>query len=337
MAKNIAAVKSSPYRAAYALDDEISWGHFVHPTMWYVTDDKAAYPAWLKEIYGPDAPRRERWVTYEDIRPKLASWSVKDFDASPLMDQWTFNDSYWNNFIGDLVEYSNRLDPAHALRLGGRPVAQCLRRLRLRQDHAQGAVPGSRTTSAVRRRSFVPSTRTTPSRRSRPISIAHSADTIWQTWYYLAHGNRGFIGWVEKWFDGTTPKPWHAEVAPHFREAGQKIGPLDERRRMAARRRGDLLQPCVDPARLDHGRGGPRQDLGQPQRRRPHRLRAPGPQGLGEHAPRLRLAVQLHQLRRRDPERRSGGIQGADPAGLPVPVGRRGRSASARSSRPAAR
>ena len=32
-------------------------------------------------------------------------------------------------------------------------------------------------------------------------------DDIWQTWYYLAHGNRGFIGWVEGWFDGTTPKP----------------------------------------------------------------------------------------------------------------------------------
>ncbi|MFW1461709.1 hypothetical protein ACEWA6_24215, partial [Vibrio parahaemolyticus] len=50
MKTNIAAVKSSKYRAAYALDDELSWGHFVHPTMWNVTDDAAAYPAWLKEI-----------------------------------------------------------------------------------------------------------------------------------------------------------------------------------------------------------------------------------------------------------------------------------------------
>jgi hypothetical protein len=51
-------------------------------------------------------------------------------------------------------------------------------------------------------------------------------DTIWQTWYYLAHGNRGFIGWVDKWFDGKTPKPWHDQVAPTFREANDKIGPL---------------------------------------------------------------------------------------------------------------
>jgi hypothetical protein len=50
-------------------------------------------------------------VTYEDIRPKLSGWSVKEFDASPLMDQWSFNDSYWNNFVGDLVEYSNAVDP----------------------------------------------------------------------------------------------------------------------------------------------------------------------------------------------------------------------------------
>src|SRR5690606_3599998 len=52
------------------------------------------------------------------------------------------------------------------------------------------------------------------------------ADSIWQTWYYLAHGNRGFIGWVQDWFDGTTPKDWHAQVAPTYREAVEKIGPL---------------------------------------------------------------------------------------------------------------
>ena len=55
----------------------------------------------------------------------------------------------------------------------------------------------------------------------------HSAeDDIWQTWYYLAHGNRGHIGWVEGWFDGTTPKAWHDVVAPAYLEAGKKIGPL---------------------------------------------------------------------------------------------------------------
>jgi hypothetical protein len=63
------------------------------------------------------------------------------------------------------------------------------------------------------------------------------ADTVWQTWYYLAQGNRGFIGWVEKWFTGNpaeptldavrkVAQPWQAQVAPTYLEAGSKIGPL---------------------------------------------------------------------------------------------------------------
>ena len=56
---SIDGVKRSPNRAAYALDDEISWGHFIHPCMWCVTDDKAAYAKWLSEIYGPNPPKRE--------------------------------------------------------------------------------------------------------------------------------------------------------------------------------------------------------------------------------------------------------------------------------------
>jgi hypothetical protein len=225
MAQSIGAVKSSPQRAAYALDDELSWGHFVHPTMWCVTDDASAYSTWLKDVYGADAPKRERWLTYEDIRPKLAGWSVKDFDASPLMDQWTFNDSYWNNFIGDLVEASNRLDPDTPCgwvggqspnAFGGYDYAKVMRKVQFLESYNIG---GSQSII----RSFNP-------HNGIPTVTTHfhrrSDDTSWQVWYYLAHGNRGFIGWVEKWFDGTTPKPWHAEVAPHYLAAGQKIGPL---------------------------------------------------------------------------------------------------------------
>lgn len=103
---HIAKVKTSPYRAAYALDDELSWGFFVHPCMWQATDDGAAYLTWLREIYGPAAPTPTRWISYNEIWPHLAGWSLSNFDASPLMDQWTFNDSIWNNLIGDLVTLS---------------------------------------------------------------------------------------------------------------------------------------------------------------------------------------------------------------------------------------
>jgi hypothetical protein len=222
---NIANVKSSPYRAAYALDDEISWGHFVHPTMWCVTDDKSAYASWLKEIYGPNAPQRDKWITYNDIWPKLSSWTIAEFDASPLMDQWTFNDSYWLNFIGDLVEYANSIDPhtpagfvggQSPSPFGGYDYAKVMRKVQFLEAYNIG---GSQSII----RSFNPHNAipTVTSEFHRA-----SDDDIWQTWYYLAHGNRGFIGWVDQWFDGKTPKPWHDQVAPTNLEAANKIGPL---------------------------------------------------------------------------------------------------------------
>lgn len=219
------AVKDSPNRAAYALDDELSWGHFVHPIMWCVTDDKAAYPAWLKEVYGAHPPERAKWVTYEDVRPKLAEWKVKDFDASPLLDQWSFNDSYWNNFLGDLVEYSNSVDPDTPCgyvggqspnAFGGYDYAKLMKKVQFLEAYNIG---GSQSVI----RSFNP-------HNAIPTVTTHfhqkADDTAWQTWYYLAHGNKGFIGWVDGWFEGKTPKAWHAEVAPNYKQAGEKIGPL---------------------------------------------------------------------------------------------------------------
>jgi len=223
---NVSQVKSSPFRAAYALDDEVSWGHFVHPAMWRVTDDPAAYPAWLAEVYGAGtAPMRDRWVTYEDIRPHLPTWSVLDFEASPLMDQWSFNDSYWCNFLGGLVEYANSQDPDTPCGIvggqapnafGGYDYAKLMRKLQYIEAYNLGS-------SQALVRSFNPHN-AVPAVTSTFHQSAE--DDIWQTWYYLAHGNRGHIGWVENWFDGPTPRSWQEVVAPHYLEAGQKIGPL---------------------------------------------------------------------------------------------------------------
>ncbi len=224
--RNIGAARTSTNRAAYALDDEPSWGHFVHPTMWQITDDTAAYPRWLEEVYGKGkAPKRDKWISYEDIRKQLATWSIAEFDASPLMDQWSFNDSWWCNYVGGLVEYANTIDPAAPCGLvggqqpsafGGYDYAKLMRKVQFIESYNLGS-------SQAIIRSFNPG-------NALPTVTTHFhrdvADTIWQTWYYLAHGNRGHIGWVEKWFDGETPKPWHAEVAPSYLEAGKKIGPL---------------------------------------------------------------------------------------------------------------
>ncbi|KPK85397.1 MAG: hypothetical protein AMJ81_03660 [Phycisphaerae bacterium SM23_33] len=224
--KHVSNVKSSPYRAAYALDDEISWGHFVHPCMWQVTDDPQAYPKWLAEIYGSEnAPRPAGWISYEAVWPKLKTWSVKTFDASRLMDQWTFNDACWTNFLGELVEYANSIDPDTPCgfvggqspnAFGGYDYARLMRKVQFIESYNIG---GSQAVI----RSFNP-------HNALPTVTTHfhknARDTVWQVWYYLAHGNRGFIGWVQAWFDGKTPKPWHAQVAPHYRQANETIGPL---------------------------------------------------------------------------------------------------------------
>ena len=222
---NLEQVKASPFRAAYALDDEASWGHFVHPAMWRITDDPNAYAAWLREIYGPAAPQRGQWITYDEIRPHLASWSLREFDASPLMDQWSFNDSHWCCFLGDLVEYANTVDPDTPCGIvggqapnafGGYDYAKLMRKIQYIEAYNLGS-----SQSIIR--SFNP-------HHAIPAVTSHFhqsvEDDIWQVWYYLAHGNRGHIGWVENWFEGQTPRPWLEAVAPHFREAGQKIGPL---------------------------------------------------------------------------------------------------------------
>ncbi|NRA36992.1 MAG: hypothetical protein HRU15_02525, partial [Planctomycetes bacterium] len=78
MKKNIGAFKSSPYRSAYALDDEISWGSFVKPCMWRVTDD-GPYRTWLKEIYGAgNAPKNPGWISYNNLRKTLDNSKLKD-------------------------------------------------------------------------------------------------------------------------------------------------------------------------------------------------------------------------------------------------------------------
>ena len=226
--KSIGNLKASPMRAAYALDDEISWGHFVHPCMWRVTDDAAAYPAWLKEVYGPQAPQRAGWIGYNDIRGKLSGWDVATFDASPLMDQWTFNDSYWNNFLGDLVAYANSVDPATPCgfvggqcpnAFGGYDYAKIMRKIQYLEAYNIAGV------QAIIR-SFNPHNSIPTVTSFFYNKEAGLADAEWQAWYYLAQGNRGHIAWVEGWFDGKTPKDWIQKIAPTYQECSQKIGPL---------------------------------------------------------------------------------------------------------------
>ncbi len=225
--QNVEAVKQSPLRSAYALDDEISAGSFVRPYNWRLIENYAPYHSWLMEVYGQgQTPEYEKpWITYNDIRKKLPVWTIGEFDCGQLMDQWTFNDAYWANYLGDLVEYANSVDPSTPCgfvggqspnAMGGYDYARLMRKIQFIEAYNIGS-------SQAVIRSFNP-------HNALPTVTTHFhrsvKDSIWQSWYYIAQGNRGHIGWVQDWFDGTTPKAWHQSLAPHYREISEKIGPL---------------------------------------------------------------------------------------------------------------
>jgi hypothetical protein len=232
--ERIDSVKDSPFRTAYGLDDEISWGSFVKPCFWQVTDDESAYKKWLEEIYGKGkAPNHAGWIGYNDVREKLPEWTIGTFDASQLMDELTFNDSHWNNFLGDLVDYANSVDPEIPVgyegaqspnAFGGFDYAKLTRKVQWLEPYNIG---GSLSVF----RSFNPKNAmpavTTYFFNKKAGPKAGAADGVWQAWFHLAHGNRGMIGWVEGWFDKKgNPAEWHKDLAPSYKAIEDKIAPL---------------------------------------------------------------------------------------------------------------
>ncbi len=219
---SITNLKDSPNRGAYALDDEISWGHFNNPCMWRVTDDAAAYPKWLEEIYGKDkAPKRPNWVSYNDFFPKLRELDIAGFDASPLMDQWTFNDAYFNNFVGDLVEYANTLDgetPCGFVggqlpdAFGGFDYARVCRKIQFIESYGANEYVRGMNPMCL---------------NAATLFYNNTNDTIWQSWSQVASGQHAMICWVDdNWWQSGKPKPFLDEMAPTWKELTQKIAPL---------------------------------------------------------------------------------------------------------------
>jgi hypothetical protein len=233
--ERITRLKTSPMRAAYALDDEPSWGYLVAPCMWRLSEDPDAFATWLESVYGSaGAPEREEWITYDAIQPRLARWAIRDFDCSRLMDQWSYNDSCWSNFIGGLVRHGNTIDPETPCGLvgcqnpspfGGYDYAKLMKKIQFIEAYDLG---GSQAIIRSFNRGNVMPVVTTHFRRFDPADPLEVTHTIWQVWYYLAHGNAGMIGWVDGWFDEETKEPhkWHDLAGRHYLEAGKKIGPL---------------------------------------------------------------------------------------------------------------
>jgi hypothetical protein len=211
---------------AYALDDEISWGAFVTPLPWRINGDDAAYGRWLRQYYGGDDAPRPQFVTPDFTRRQLDR-TLGQLDFAPLLDRMSYNDSVWANFIGELVATANAADPdtpcgfvgGQAPNLwGGYDYAKLSKKIQFIEAYDLGS-------SAAIIRSFNPG-------NAMPVVTTHfhddrrgTANDIWQAWHYFAHGNRGMIGWVDGWFDGTKPRPWLEEFRGTLKELSSVQGP----------------------------------------------------------------------------------------------------------------
>ena len=223
MDKRVAGLKKSPMRAAYALDDEISWGFFVQPIAWRVNDDDAAYEKWLSVYYGGKAPAAQ-YVSPEFTKAQLNN-PIKNLDFSPLTDRITYNDGVWANFLGTLVEHSNTLDPLTPCGFvggqdpnmwGGFDYVKLCKKIQFIEAYLGTAQSLIRSFNPL-----IPQV-TTHFHQDK----AGTANDIWQTWWCLAHGNRGMIGWVDGWFDDAKkPRPWLDEYKACNKEVGGVQGP----------------------------------------------------------------------------------------------------------------
>lgn len=198
-------------RAAYALDDEISWSSFTSPCRWdndpRTLDD---FRRWLVQRYGSLDAARAQWggqarlverrmATPDDFADLYARpWD--EWNLSALCDAWSYMDSQLLNLVGDLVEEANRVDPDTPCGFvgaqcpapyGGFDYAKIARKVQFLEAYDIGA-------TAEILRSFNPDNLV-------PLVQANFLDprtrqSDWFGWYYLAHGNRGVIAWADRWF-----------------------------------------------------------------------------------------------------------------------------------------
>jgi hypothetical protein len=231
VAKNVQALRRSPMRVAYALDDETSWGSFTRPAVWRINGDDAAYQRWLGDYYGNDAPRA-RWVSPDDLLGELGK-PLREIDLSPLLDRMSWNDSVWANALGELVERCNREDPATPCGVvgaqapslwGGYDYAKLAKKVQFIEAYDLGSA--QEILRSFDRGNALPrvTTHFHDDRRG-------TGNDVWLAWHYFAHGNRGMIGWVdESWFEAPAkgearPRPWLDRFRSTLRELGTVQGP----------------------------------------------------------------------------------------------------------------
>jgi hypothetical protein len=221
---NVNGLKKSPVRIAYALDDEISNGSFVKPIPWRMNEDDAAYEKWLDGYYGATNHPPAQYVTPDYLAGQY-SRKLSELDFSPLMDRITYNDSVWANFLGQLVEIANAADPETPCGFvggqspnmwGGYDYVKLCHKIQFIEAYLGTAQSIIRSLNP-----HMPQVTT----HFHNDNLGVPNDT-WQVWWCLAHGNRGMIGWVAKWFDDDKkPRKWLDEYKACNTEVSRVQGP----------------------------------------------------------------------------------------------------------------
>jgi len=225
-------------RIAYALDDEVSWSGFTNPCS-FTNPCKwdnnplslADYSKWLKMRYGSEKALKTQWTQGAlPVLTSIVNWGnfgKKDFikrmanpddlqnyyflplskwNLSAWCDAISYMDSQFANLIGDLVDYSNSIDPTTPCGFvggqapapyGGYDYAKIMRKIQFLEAYDIGA--SAEISRSLNLDNMMPITKT---HFGDPIS----PETTWFFWYYLAHGDRGVIYWAQDWFKGSCPK-----------------------------------------------------------------------------------------------------------------------------------
>jgi hypothetical protein len=209
---------------AYAFDDEISLGRILNPCDVDVSPLSLLwFQKWLKEDYRSIDDLNKEWETayktfsdvypsgFEDVRKKLKTTSLKNWNLAPWMDFRSFMDYQFAAVLSELTRFTNRIDskiPAGFVGgqgpgpWGGYNYALLSRAVQWMEAYD---IHG---TNEILRSWWNEDRRP---RMQTFFSTGNIKEDSWRLWYYLLHGSQGAIAWPEGWFhsDGQ-------DIAPHI-------------------------------------------------------------------------------------------------------------------------
>jgi len=224
----VSSIRTFENRVAYALDDEISWSSFTSPSKWDNSAESiAGFKRWLVERYGSEANVARQWgedhdkftqrlATPDDFQ-HLYGREFRRWNLSAWVDAISYMDSQLMNTVGELVDFSNELDPVTPAGFvggqapaayGGYNYAKVMPKVQFLESYDIGC-----SMEIIRsfNREHIPVVQT-------GFAEPDSSEGMWLYWYYLAHGNRGVIPWAAGWFNDEADKRRRLSYGEYLRE-----------------------------------------------------------------------------------------------------------------------